>query len=140
MPKAMMTRPSGRLTHAAAQTILAVAIKAAEAMGVPQCIAIVDEGVTLLEIYRTDGTKVLSFPCSQAKAETAAASGQLTAGVATEPQIKLPIATGRRSTNLNGGLPIIIDGVLISGIGVGSGTGEQDRDVALAASTAVGLG
>ena len=32
-----------------------------------------------------------------------------------------------------GGLPIIIDGHVVGGIGVGSGTGEQDRIVAAAA-------
>ena len=35
--------------------------------------------------------------------------------------------------NLPGGLPIIVDGHVIGGIGVGSGTGEQDKQVANAA-------
>ena len=32
--------------------------------------------------------------------------------------------------NLKGGVPIIVDGQTIGGIGVGSGTGEQDLEVA----------
>ena len=39
--------------------------------------------------------------------------------------------------NLPGGLPIIVDGHVIGGIGVGSGTGEQDREVANAALAAL---
>lgn len=140
MTKPVMTRPSAKLTHAGAQAMLAAAIKAAEAMGVPQCIAIVDEGANLLAFCRMDGAKVLSIPSCQAKAATAAASGQLTGGASVETEIKLAIATGGRNTNLKGGVPIVIDGMLVGGIGVGSGTGEQDREVALAALAAVGFG
>jgi uncharacterized protein GlcG (DUF336 family) len=38
---------------------------------------------------------------------------------------------------LPGGLPIIIDGQTVGGIGVGSGTGAQDLDVAKAAIRAL---
>jgi glc operon protein GlcG len=47
-----------------------------------------------------------------------------------------PSPQGKR-INLPGGLPIIIDGHVIGGIGVGSGTGEQDRQVANAALAAL---
>jgi len=135
-----LTRSSRKLTHAGAMLILEAAIAAAEAMGVPQCIAIVDEGANLLAFCRMDGAKVLSVPSSQAKAATAAASGKPTGTGATETEITLAIATGGRNTNLKGGLPIIVAGVVVGGIGVGSGTGEQDREVAAAALAAVGLG
>jgi uncharacterized protein GlcG (DUF336 family) len=35
-------------------------------------------------------------------------------------------------TNLLGGLPLIVEGHTVGGVGVGSGTGEQDREVAKA--------
>jgi uncharacterized protein GlcG (DUF336 family) len=38
-------------------------------------------------------------------------------------------------TNLKGGMPIIVNGQVVGGIG--SGTGEQDREVAAAAIAAV---
>ena len=47
--------------------------------------------------------------------------------------MKLAIAAGGRLTNLEGGLPIIIDGVCVGAVGVGSGTGAQDVEVARAA-------
>jgi hypothetical protein len=42
-----------------------------------------------------------------------------------------------RQANLPGGLPIIVDGHVVGGIGVGLGTGEQDREVANAALAAI---
>ena len=42
-------------------------------------------------------------------------------------------------TNLPGGLPIVIEGHIVGGIGVGSGTGDQDREIAAAALAAIGL-
>ena len=41
-------------------------------------------------------------------------------------------------TGLPGGLPIIVAGVVLGGIGVGSGTGTQDIEVAQAALNAIG--
>jgi uncharacterized protein GlcG (DUF336 family) len=38
--------------------------------------------------------------------------------------------------DLKGGLPIIIGGETVGGIGIGSGTGEQDREIAAAALAA----
>ena len=38
-----------------------------------------------------------------------------------------------KRVNLPGGLPIIVGGHVVGGIGVGSGTGEEDRQVADAA-------
>ena len=60
-------------------------------------------------------------------------SGGLLEGV----DIKLALGTDGQRINLPGGLPIIIDGHCIGGIGVGSGTGEQDLEVAAAAIAAI---
>ena len=53
-------------------------------------------------------------------------------------EVKLAIAGGGRLTTLEGGLPIIIDGVCVGAVGVGSGTGAQDVEVARAALAALG--
>jgi len=39
-------------------------------------------------------------------------------------------------TNLKGGLPLLVEGQVVGGIGVGSGTGDQDLAVAEAAVAA----
>lgn len=50
----------------------------------------------------------------------------------------MALASGGRLTNLPGGLPIVIDGTCLGGIGVGGGTGDQDVAVARAALRAIG--
>ncbi len=103
-------------------------------MGVPQCISIVDAGGHLLSFARMDGAFSQSIDTSLMKAKTAASYGKPTGNIAAGVDLKLAIATRGQRINLPGGLPIIVDGHVIGGIGVGSGsTGEQDRQVANAA-------
>lgn len=132
-----MTRPALKLTHAAALKLLDAAVAHAKAMGQPQCISVVDEGCNLLAFIRMDGARVLALESSRRKAETSAATGKLSGTMHEYIEIKLAIATDGHMTNLKGGMPIIVDGHVVGGIGVGSGTGEQDREVAIAAIAAV---
>lgn len=127
------TTPSLKLTSEGALKILRAAIDKAAAMGVPQCISVVDAGGHLLAFCRMDGAFVQSIDSSLKKAMTAASYGKPTGGMDDGIAIKLAIATEGRRINLPGGLPVIVDGHVIGGIGVGSGTGEQDRQVANAA-------
>jgi uncharacterized protein GlcG (DUF336 family) len=129
--------PHAKLTHEGALKILHAAIEKAKAMGVPQCIAIVDDGGHLLAFTRMDGGKVLSIDSSLKKAMTAASSRVPTGGVGTEVELKLGLATKGKLTNLKGGVPIVVDGHVIGGVGVGSGTGEQDLEVAKAGIAAL---
>jgi uncharacterized protein GlcG (DUF336 family) len=58
--------------------LLEAAIKHATKMGVPQCIAIVDEGCNLVGFFRMTGSRVLSIQSGQRKAMTAASTGKPT--------------------------------------------------------------
>lgn len=127
------TRTALRLTYEGAQVLLTAATAYAGKMGVPQCIAVVDDGCNLLAFARMDGARVLSIKSAQRKAMTAAATGKPTGNIHQDIELKLAIATDGAMVNLMGGLPVIVDGQVIGGIGVGSGTGEQDREVANAA-------
>lgn len=131
------TMPSLKLTHEGALKILRAAIDKAKAMGVPQCIAIVDDGGHLLAFTRMDGAKVLSIDSSMKKAMTAASSRAPTGGVEASVELKLGLATGGKLTNLKGGVPIVVDGHVIGAVGVGSGTGDQDLEVAKAGIAAL---
>lgn len=131
-----LARPSVKLTHDGALFVLRAAIEAAEAMGVPQCIAVVDDGCNLLAFVRMDGARVLSIESATRKAMTAATTGGPTGRISREKELLLAEATDGRMTNLLGGLPLLVDGIVAGGIGVGSGTGEQDLDVARAAVAA----
>ena len=82
---------------------------------------------------RMDGAFALSIDTALRKAQTAAAYGIPTGGIKAELELKLAIGTDGKRINLLGGLPVIVDGHVIGGIGVGSGTGEQDREVAATA-------
>ena len=129
--------PHLKLSHGGAFKILQAAIAKAKAMGVPQCIAIVDDGGHLLAFTRMDGGKVLSIDSCIKKAMTAASSRVPTGGAGADVELKLAHATDGKLTNLKGGVPIVVDGHVIGAVGVGSGTGEQDLEVAKAGIAAL---
>ena len=131
------TAPSMKLTYEGAQKLLGAAVAKAREMNVPQCICVVDAGGHLLTMGRMDGAFALSIETAMRKARTAAAYGIPTGGIAQALELKLAIGTDGQRINLLGGLPVIVDGHVIGGIGVGSGTGEQDRIVADAALAAL---
>jgi uncharacterized protein GlcG (DUF336 family) len=131
------TVPSLKLTVEGTMKLVGAAMAKAAEIGVPECISIVDPGGHLLAFARMDGAFVQSIDSSLMKAMTAASYGEPTGNIAAGIDIKLAIATQGKRINLPGGLPIIIDGQVVGGIGVGSGTGEQDRIVAAAALTAL---
>ena len=131
-----MLRTAQKLTHAGALHVLQAAVEAADSMGVPQCVAVVDEGCNLLAFVRMDGARVLSVDSATRKAMTAATTGQPSGSLSADKALALAAATDGRMTNLKGGLPLLVEGQVVGGIGVGSGTGEQDLAVAEAARAA----
>jgi len=131
------TAASLKLTIEGAMKLLNAAMAKAREMNVPECIAVVDAGGQLIVFARMDGAFALSFDTALMKAMTAASYGIPTGDIAAGIDLKLAIATQGKRINLPGGLPIIVDGHVIGGIGIGSGTGEQDKDVAKAALAAL---
>ncbi len=130
------TAASLKLTIDGAMKLLQAAIAKARDMNVPQCICVVDAGGHLLAFARMDGAFALSVDTALRKAQTAASYGVATGDIGAGIDLKLAIATEGKRINLPGGLPVIVDGHVIGGIGVGSGTGEQDKEVAKAALAA----
>lgn len=133
----MTTTPMPYLTDEIALAMLLAAKTHAISLGVPQNITVVDAGGNMMAFLRMDGAKFLSIETSKSKAISAASHRQPTGGLDPELELKLAIASGGRLTNLEGGLPIVIDEVCLGGIGVGSGTGAQDVEVARAGLRAV---
>lgn len=125
-------QPALRLSHAGAMVVLQAALARAEAMGVAQNIVVVDDGGNLMAFLRMDGAKLMSMRTARAKAISAAShrqpSGRLDPALA--PQFAA--ATGGALTNLEGGLPLMVAGQCLGGIGVGSGKGHEDVEVAQA--------
>jgi glc operon protein GlcG len=131
------TTPSLKLTHEGALAALNAGIAKATDMGQPQCISVVDAGGHLLAFVRMDGAFHMSLETSLRKAKTAACYGQPSGGLQDGIDIKLALGTDGQRINLPGGLPIVVDGHCIGGVGVGSGSGEQDREVATVAIAAI---
>ena len=130
------TTPTLKLTLDGAMKLLQAATAKSREMNVPECICVVDAGGHLLAYARMDGAFALSFDTALRKAQTAASYGIATGDIAAGIDLKLAIATEGKRINLPGGLPVIVDGHVIGGIGIGSGTGEQDKEVAKAALVA----
>lgn len=126
-----------RLDLADAGLLLAGARAHAARIGVPMCIAITDEAGHLLAFERMDGGKITSITIAIDKAFTAAAARKATHEYGEVSQPGQPVwgivsAIGGRLMVVGGGLPVMVEGVVVGGIGVSSGTPQQDRAVAQA--------
>jgi uncharacterized protein GlcG (DUF336 family) len=124
-----------RLDLADAGVLLAGARSKAKEIGVPMCIAITDEGGNLVAFERMDGGKVTSITIAIDKAFTAAGAKKATHEYGEVSQPGKPVygiasAIGGRLMVVGGGLPVLVDGEVVGGIGVSSGTPMQDREVA----------
>jgi glc operon protein GlcG len=129
-------RSQAVLTYEGAAVVLRAAIAKARELGVPQVIAVVDAHGRLLAFARLDGAHFLAQHAATAKAETAASLASPTGGLAPQLGMDLALATGARSVNLAGGLPLLMRGELVGAVGVSSGSPEEDVTVAQAAVAA----
>lgn len=138
----LVVRNQVRLTLGGARRILEGAEAKAAEMGLKMNIAVVDDGGHLLAFARMDGARPASGYTAMTKATTAATfrqeTGPLSRGSAPpDPLLNLSLqnaalASGGKLTTLFGGVPVLVDGQVIGGVGVGGGTGEQDAVVAKA--------
>lgn len=133
----MLTKSSVKLTLDGARLMLEAAEKKAMEIGVPMDIAITDEGGNLIAFHRMDGAKITSIDIAINKAFTAAGAKTPTADYMrlAEPgggAFGIHVSNQGRFMVFPGGLPIMVEGQIIGGIGVSSGTGEQDVQVAQA--------
>ncbi len=120
------------LSLAAAKKIVAEAVKYAQSVNAPGgAIAVVDAGGNLVYLERLDNTFAAASEVAAKKANTAA--------LLQAPSSKLEnsINSGRQAlitvghTFLQGGVPILYDGVVVGAIGVsGSASAQQDEDIA----------
>lgn len=126
-----------RLDIADARLVIAGARQRAEAIGVPMCIAVTDESGSLIAFERMDGGKITSITIAIDKAFTAGGARKATHeyGEASQPGAPaygIASAIGGRLMVVGGGLPVLVDGVVVGAVGVSSGTPAQDREVAQA--------
>jgi glc operon protein GlcG len=133
----MLTRNNIRLTLEGALGILAAAEAKAREIKVPLVIAIVDEGGHLLVFARMDGAKLSSAEIAITKARAAALRRAPTGpSPESDPSVLLSLglvlATDGKLTCLRGGLPLMVSGQCVGGIGASAGTQEEDLQAAQA--------
>ncbi|WP_417809440.1 GlcG/HbpS family heme-binding protein [Thioclava sp.] len=124
-----------RLDLADAQVLIAGAKAKALEIGVPMCIAVTDESCNLLAFERMDGGKIPSVTIAIDKSYTASGTRKPTheVGEASQPgkpAYGISSAVCGRMVVIAGGLPVLVDGVIVGGIGVSSGSPAQDLEVA----------
>ena len=121
------------LTLDAAKQIAAAAHEEARKNRWTMAISIVDDGAHLLYLERMDGTQIASVIVAQDKAATAVRFKRPTK--ALEDAVaggRLVVMKLAGATPIEGGLPIVVEGEVIGGIGVSGATSPQDGQVAAA--------
>jgi len=127
------------LTLEGAKHVIASAMEYARANNAPGgVVAVVDDGGNLIALERLDGTFSAGANISVGKAKTAVMFKRPTKFF--EDVIK----NGRTAmvalpdfTPLQGGIPIMVDGQLVGGIGVsGASSAQQDEEIAIAGANA----
>jgi uncharacterized protein GlcG (DUF336 family) len=129
------------ITQAQAETAIAAARTAANAIGVPMNIAVYDDGANLKAFERMDGALLGSLDIAMNKARTAALFGFNTEALY---EFSKPGGTSPGFENSNGGLTVFAggipvrdaDGRLLGAVGVSGGAVAQDLTVAEAAAAA----
>ncbi len=121
------------------QKVLAAAVAKAEEIKVPMGISVVDDSGTLVGFVKMPGTFIHTNHTSFSKAYTSVSVRRATHETKIPPHITAEIAsvTGGKFTVLPGGIPLVLGGKVVGGIGVGGGNAEEDVTVAQAGAQAL---
>jgi glc operon protein GlcG len=127
------------LTLEGALKCISAASEAAKKASTTGVIAVVDDGGNLMALQRIDGTFPAGATISIGKARTAATFKKPT------KFFEEVIGKGRTAmvavdfTPLQGGIPLVVDGQVVGGIGVsGAASAAEDEELALAGAGALG--
>jgi glc operon protein GlcG len=127
------------LTLAAAEKIVAAAKAEAERNRLAGVIAVVDDGGWPILLVRMDNAAyVASVELAPGKARTAALFKKPTEALENAiNQGRVAAVTARDFTEMKGGLPIVVDGQVIGGIGASFDTPDHDVQIAQAGLAAL---
>lgn len=141
-------KPVLRLERAEARAMVAAALDKAAALNVPQTCCVTDDGGFPIALERMDGARVTGPQIAWNKAFTAAGHRRSTHLFNTPPHG--PALPGNEAFGIQwsfegrfavfvGGVPVVVDGAVVGGIGLSGGNGEQDTACALAGLQALAL-
>jgi glc operon protein GlcG len=110
------------------------AMKLADELKVEIAVSIVDKGGHLAGFMRTENCSFATIEVSKMKASTACAFGMPTDAIGelvqTNPFMKKAFESFKEIFYFGGGLPILLDNIIIGGIGVAGVNPVQDKDIA----------
>lgn len=143
----MYVAESKRLTHEGARKIMSTAIDKAREAGIAISCAIVDAGGHIMLLERMEGGRFHTVHSCTTKAVCAASNRRPTTAKGAAGQdldvshaIGLSLAAGpERWTAMEGGVPVLVDGQCIGGVGVSGGDWQTDARIAAAAVESIGM-
>jgi uncharacterized protein GlcG (DUF336 family) len=130
----------GDVTIAQAKQIATGAIAHAQKNKWNMAVAIVDRHGSLVYFEKMDDTQIGSVQVALDKAKTAGMFRRPTRSL--EERVAkgaIPLLALNGATPITGGVPILVGGKVIGGVGVSGATGDQDEEVALAGTKALAM-
>lgn len=135
----MSTAPTISIRNA--RRLVDAALEHAETLGVEVGVAVVDQGGNVKALARMDGASFLQTTLATSKAVTAAGLGLPTDGLGQflsgNPVLLAGLSTQPGIAVVPGGVPIVVDGVVVGAVGVAGGQGGEDGPIANAGLAAV---
>jgi glc operon protein GlcG len=126
------------LSLAAARRIIAATEADAKARGIGVVTVVVDEAGHVIQLSRMDAAQVASVEVGIGKARTAAIYRRPSR--VFEEQIRdgrVAALALAGATPLQGGVPVLLDGVVVGAVGVSGDTPQVDEDIAIAGVNAL---
>jgi glc operon protein GlcG len=120
------------ITLETARKIAAAAIAEAVKNKWPVAVAIVDNHGFLVYFERLDDTQTAGSAFAVEKARTASMFRRPTRTLEDTSKTRVAVLSFPGATPVTGGLPIVVDGKIIDGIGVSGVTADQDEQIARA--------
>ncbi len=135
--------PQFVIGHEATLAVLEGASKKASELGIKVNVAVIDSGGNLTGFVRMPGSFLASIDVALRKAKSAASFGippEVLEQVLDQnaPRVREGILAHPSVTLIRGGLPIVVDGKLLGGVGVSGGSEDQDVVCAKAGLAAIG--
>ena len=142
----MFVTMAKRLTHEGARKMVATAIEQARAAKISISCCVVDAGGQVIALDRMDGAPFHTIHscgtkavCSSSTKRKTSAKGAVGQTLDVAHALGLTLAAGAaRWTAMEGGVPIIVDGECVGGIGVSGGDWETDQRIAQTAVESIG--
>jgi uncharacterized protein GlcG (DUF336 family) len=123
------------ITLDGANAVVSAAVVQAKSLGVLEVVAVYDSTGLLKALASVDGARVTSVTFAMDKAWTSArreaATQDLADALASQPAVNLPSFLKQpQLTLLGGGIPIVVNGPVVGGVGASGGSIPQDIEVA----------